>query len=48
VRAALALLGFRIAPDDIDRPAQLHLDGQIALLEAEGSTDAAGRSAACW
>ena len=42
VRAALALLGFRVAPDDIDRPAQLHLDGKIALLEVAGSTDAIG------
>ena len=47
VRDALALLGFRIAPPEIDTPAQLHLEmkgkgRRVALLEVEAGVQAAG------
>ena len=47
VRDALALLGFQIFAQEIDTPAELHLDAgdngpQIALLEVEASDEAAG------
>jgi len=47
VRDALALLGFRVAPQDIDTPAQIQLDAdkrsqQIALLEVDASEEAVG------
>ncbi|OGO50720.1 MAG: hypothetical protein A2148_01575 [Chloroflexi bacterium RBG_16_68_14] len=47
VRDALALLGFRLVPQDIDTPAQVHLEvgrrgQQVALLEVEASDEAVG------
>ena len=45
VRAAMVLLGFRVVPDDIDQPAQLHLEGQVALIEVEGGAGAVGMEA---
>lgn len=45
VRAAMALLGFRVVPGDLDQPAQLHLGGQVALIEVEGSAEAVGMEA---
>ena len=45
VRAAMTLLGFRVVPDDIDQAAQLHLDGQVALIEVEGCAGAIGMEA---
>ncbi|MEX2157807.1 MAG: hypothetical protein WEB04_00180 [Dehalococcoidia bacterium] len=42
VRAALALLGFAVAPDDIDAPAQITFDGRTAFLQVEGGTSAIG------
>jgi hypothetical protein len=47
VRDALALLGFRVAPQDIDTPAQIQFDAdkrnqQIALLEVDASEEAVG------
>ena len=44
-RAALTRIGFRVAPDDLDQPAQVHADGKTALLEIEGSTGAVGMEA---
>lgn len=45
VRAALALLGFAVAPDDIDAPAQITFDGRTAFLEVEGATGVIGMEA---
>jgi hypothetical protein len=45
VRAAFARLGCRVAPDDVDQPAQLHLGGQTVFLELEGNLDAVGMEA---
>ena len=47
VRAALALLGFRVVAQDIDTPAQIQLEvgrgeKQVALLEVEASDEAVG------
>lgn len=47
VRDALDLLGFRVAPQDIDKPAQIQFDAdkrnqQIALLEVDASEEAVG------
>ncbi len=47
VRAALALLGFRVIAQDIDTPAQIQLEvgrgeKQVALLEVEASDEAVG------
>jgi hypothetical protein len=47
VRAALALLGFRVVPQDIDAPAELWLEAdrrskRTALLEVEAGDDAVG------
>lgn len=47
VRDALALLGFRVAPQDVDSPAQIQVDAdrrsqQIALLEVDAGEDAVG------
>lgn len=42
VRAALAFLGFQVAPDDLDAPAELRLDGETALLEVDASAEAVG------
>jgi hypothetical protein len=47
VRDALALLGLRVTPQDIDTPAQIQLvanrrSQQVALLEVEASDEAAG------
>ena len=47
VRDALALLGFRLIPEEIDAPAEIRLDAdrrrrQIALLEVEASDEAVG------
>lgn len=47
VRDALALLGFRVTPQDIDTPAQIQLEAnrrsrQVALLEVEASDEAVG------
>jgi hypothetical protein len=45
VRAALAFLGFTVAPNDIDAPAQITFAGRTAFLEIEGATDAIGMEA---
>ncbi len=47
VRAALALLGFLVLPDDLDTPAYLRLEGDraVVFVEAEGSVDAVGMAA---
>ena len=47
VRDALALLGFRVTPQEIDAPAEIRLDAgerreQVALLEVEASDEAVG------
>jgi hypothetical protein len=42
VRAALELIGFRIAARDVDEPAEARLDDTTLLLEVDASGEAVG------